>query len=114
MVGVQMGRKVIQACGLAAKQMLVVYHLMVIIEAIRPMKGMDPVKIFWFFCDSEQMIKREFIKIVNPKWFLLFNLALGLLLCVSRGQPQVERQCVYDEKPLIGEGELVQVYLELR
>lgn len=93
------GRKVIQAVGLAAKQML--GRVPGNVEAIRPMKD----GVIADFSVTEQMIK-QFIKIVNPRGF--FSPSPWIIICVPCGSTQVERRAI--REAAIGAG-ASQVYL---
>lgn len=79
------GRKVIQAVGHAAKQML--GRVPGNIEAIRPMKD----GVIADFTVTEQMIK-QFIRMVNPRG--LFSPSPRIIICVPCGSTQVERRAI--------------------
>lgn len=78
-------RKVIQAVGHAAKQML--GRVPGNIDAIRPMKD----GVIADFSVTEQMIK-QFIRIVNPRSF--FSPSPRIIVCVPCGSTQVERRAI--------------------
>lgn len=79
------GRKIIQAVGQEAKQMLgrVPYN----IEAIRPMKD----GVIADFTVTEQMIK-QFIRMVHPR--SMFAPSPRIIICVPCGSTQVERRAI--------------------
>lgn len=79
------GRKIIQAVGQAAKQML--GRVPGNIEAIRPMKD----GVIADFTVTEQMIK-QFIRLVNPRG--LFSPSPRIIICVPCGSTQVERRAI--------------------
>ena len=93
------GRKVIQAVGHSAKQML--GRVPGNIDAIRPMKD----GVIADFSVTEQMIK-QFIKIVNPR--SLFSASPRIIVCVPCGSTQVERRAI--REAALGAG-ASQVYL---
>src|SRR5699024_4413438 len=79
------GRKIIQAVGQAAKQML--GRVPGNIEAIRPMKD----GVIADFTVTEQMIK-QFIRMVNPR--SLISPSPRIIVCVPCGSTQVERRAI--------------------
>ncbi|NLY65817.1 MAG: rod shape-determining protein [Alcaligenaceae bacterium] len=79
------GRKIIQAVGHAAKQML--GRVPGNIEAIRPMKD----GVIADFTVTEQMIK-QFIRIVQPR--NMFAPSPRIIVCVPCGSTQVERRAI--------------------
>lgn len=93
------GRKVIQAVGHSAKQML--GRVPGNIDAIRPMKD----GVIADFSVTEQMIK-QFIKIVNPR--SIFSASPRIIVCVPCGSTQVERRAI--REAALGAG-ASQVYL---
>lgn len=93
------GRKIIQAVGQAAKQML--GRVPGNIEAIRPMKD----GVIADFTVTEQMIK-QFIRLVNPR--SLISPSPRIIVCVPCGSTQVERRAI--REAALGAG-ASQVYL---
>ncbi|QPT39415.1 Rod shape-determining protein MreB [Oligella ureolytica] len=93
------GRKIIQAVGQAAKQML--GRVPGNIEAIRPMKD----GVIADFTVTEQMIK-QFIRMVNPR--TLISPSPRIIVCVPCGSTQVERRAI--REAALGAG-ASQVYL---
>lgn len=93
------GRKIIQAVGQAAKQML--GRVPGNIEAIRPMKD----GVIADFTVTEQMIK-QFIRMVNPR--SLISPSPRIIVCVPCGSTQVERRAI--REAALGAG-ASQVYL---
>lgn len=93
------GRKIIQAVGQAAKQML--GRVPGNIEAIRPMKD----GVIADFTVTEQMIK-QFIRMVNPR--RLISPSPRIIVCVPCGSTQVERRAI--REAALGAG-ASQVYL---
>lgn len=93
------GRRVIQAVGHVAKQML--GRVPGNIDAIRPMKD----GVIADFSVTEQMIK-QFIHIVSPRSF--FSPSPRIIVCVPCGSTQVERRAI--REAALGAG-ASQVYL---
>lgn len=93
------GRKIFQAVGQAAKQML--GRVPGNIEAIRPMKD----GVIADFTVTEQMIK-QFIRMVNPR--SLISPSPRIIVCVPCGSTQVERRAI--REAALGAG-ASQVYL---
>jgi rod shape-determining protein MreB and related proteins len=93
------GKKVIEAVGLKAKQML--GKVPGNIEAIRPMKD----GVIADFTVTEQMLK-QFIRSVNEKKFL--SPSPRVIICVPSGSTQVERRAIRESALSAGAS---QVYL---
>ena len=87
------GKKIIQAVGREAKQML--GRVPGNIEAIRPMKD----GVIADFVITEQMIK-QFIKMVHPRSF--FTPSPRIIICVPCGSTQVERRAIKDAAEAAG------------